>query len=40
MAEISNEVTGDKAFAKECMALSKEVDTAVKEYAIVEHKKY
>ncbi|WP_297093832.1 glycoside hydrolase family 125 protein [uncultured Draconibacterium sp.] len=40
MAEISNEVTGDKAFAKECLALSKEVDAAIKEYAIVDHKKY
>jgi len=40
LAEISNEVTGDKAFAKECLALSKEVDAAIKEYAIVDHKKY
>uniref|UniRef100_UPI00356A6D89 glycoside hydrolase family 125 protein n=1 Tax=Draconibacterium sp. TaxID=1965318 RepID=UPI00356A6D89 len=40
LAEISNDITGDKAFAKECLALSKEVDAAVKEYAIVEHKKY
>ena len=40
LAEISNEVTGDKAFAKECLALLKEVDAAIKEYAIVDHKKY
>lgn len=40
LAEISNEVTADKAFAKECLALSKEVDAAITEYAIVDHKKY
>ncbi len=40
LAEISNEVTGDKTFSKECLALSKEVDAAIKEYAIVDHKKY
>ena len=40
MAEISNEVTGDTAFAKECLALSNEVDAAVKKYAIVDHEKY
>lgn len=40
LAEISKEVTGDKAFAKECIALSDEVEDAIKEYAIVDHPKY
>jgi len=40
LAEISTEVTGDKAFAKECKALADEVENAIEEYAIVEHPKY
>ncbi len=40
LAEISEKVTGDKAFAKECKALADEVEKAIKEYAIVEHPRY
>ena len=40
LAEISHEITGDKAFAKECNTLADEVETAIKKYAIIEHPKY
>lgn len=40
MAEISNKITGDKAFAEKCLSLAKEVEDAVRKYAIVTHPKY
>ncbi|NLO02093.1 MAG: glycoside hydrolase family 125 protein [Bacteroidales bacterium] len=40
LAEISNKITGDKVFADKCLALSKEVEDAIKKYAIVDHPKY
>jgi len=40
LADISNNVTGDTKFAKECLILAKEVDDAIKEYGIVKHQKY
>jgi meiotically up-regulated gene 157 (Mug157) protein len=40
MAEISEQVTGDRAFAVKCRELADEVDKAVKEYGIVNHPKY
>ncbi len=40
LAEISTDVTGDKAFAKECRSLANEVEGAVKKYAIIEHPKH
>lgn len=40
LAEISNTVTGDRAFAQKCIALANEVDAAVKKYAIVEHPRH
>nr|WP_321356078.1 glycoside hydrolase family 125 protein [uncultured Draconibacterium sp.] len=40
LAEISSEVTGDKAFARTCVVFADEVEEAIKEYAIVEHPKY
>lgn len=40
MAEISSEVTGDAAFAKECLALAGEVETAIKKHGIVEHPRH
>ncbi len=39
LAEIVSTVNGDKAFATECLTLATEVEKALKEYAIVEHKK-
>jgi len=40
LAEISNKVTNDKAFADKCSALAKEVEAAIQKYAIVNHPKY
>lgn len=40
LAEISNEVTGDTAFAAQCKALADEVQAAVNKYAIVNHPKH
>lgn len=40
LAEISNEVTGDKNFAKKCAHLAGEVEAAIKKYAIVEHPRH
>jgi meiotically up-regulated gene 157 (Mug157) protein len=40
LAEISTKVTNDKAFADQCTALAKEVETAIQKYAIVNHPKY
>ena len=40
LAEISTKVTNDKAFANQCTALAKEVETAIQKYAIVNHPKY
>lgn len=40
LAEISAEVTRDEAFAKSCLALADEVETAIRKYAIVKHPKY
>ena len=40
LAEISSKVTNDRAFAEKCTLLAKEVDAAVKKYAIVNHPKY
>ncbi|SEK99303.1 hypothetical protein SAMN04488505_1011279 [Chitinophaga rupis] len=37
LAEISNTVWKDAAFAKECTDLANEVDRAIKAYAVVEH---
>jgi meiotically up-regulated gene 157 (Mug157) protein len=37
LAEISNKVTGDKAFAKKCETLANEVEAAINKYAVVEH---
>lgn len=37
LAEISNEVTGDKTFAKKCLRLADEVSDAIQKYAVVEH---
>jgi Uncharacterized conserved protein len=39
-AEILTEVNKDEKLASECKALADEVETALKEYAIVEHPKY
>lgn len=40
LAEISDKVTNDKAFADNCTALAKEVENAIQKYAIVNHPKY
>lgn len=40
IAEISNKVTGDKAFAEKCLAMAKEVEAAIQKYAIVNHPKH
>ena len=40
LAEISNQVTNDKTFAKKCETLAGEVEAAIEKYAIVEHPKY
>jgi len=40
LAEICTKVTNDKAFADQCTALAKEVETAIQKYAIVNHPKY
>ncbi|WP_430972186.1 glycoside hydrolase family 125 protein [Sunxiuqinia rutila] len=40
MAEISEEVTGEKSFAKDCLKLAAEVDEAIRAYGVVEHPKY
>jgi hypothetical protein len=40
MAEISEQITGDRSFGEKCGELAKEVDEAVKEYGIVNHPKY
>jgi meiotically up-regulated gene 157 (Mug157) protein len=40
LAEISNEITGDKTFSKECTDLANEVDAAIQKYALVNHPKY
>ncbi len=40
MAEISTKVTNDKAFAEKCEALAKEVEAAIRKYAVVNHPKY
>jgi len=40
LAEISSEVTGDKAFAKECKDLADEVEKAIEKYGIVEHPRH
>lgn len=40
MAEISQKITKDEAFAKSCLALADEVETAIRNYAVVEHPKY
>ena len=40
LAEISTKVTNDKAFSDKCIALAKEVETAIQKYAIVNHPKY
>jgi len=40
LAEISTKVTGDKAFAEKCAVLAKEVNDAIRKYAIVNHPKY
>jgi len=40
IAEICNKVTGDKDFAVKCLALAKEVEDAIKKYAIINHPKY
>ena len=40
LAEISEKVTSDKAFATECLALATEVQNAINQYAILIHPKY
>ena len=40
LAEISTKVTGDTSFAKKCVVLADEVNDAIQNYAVVEHKKY
>ena len=40
VAEISEKVTKDTAFAKECKALADEVEAALKKYALTNHPKY
>ena len=40
LAEICNDVTGDKKLAKQCVNLADEVEAAIEKYAIVEHPKY
>ena len=40
LAEIGNEITGDKAFEKECKELADEVEKAIVEYGVVKHSKY
>ncbi|MDL2221849.1 glycoside hydrolase family 125 protein [Parabacteroides sp. OttesenSCG-928-N08] len=40
MAEISNKVTKNGAFAKECLDLAREVQYAIDKYAIVDHLHY
>ncbi len=40
MAEISRKVIGEHGFADQCEALANEVAAAIREYAVVEHKKY
>lgn len=37
MADIHENITGDKTLANECIALADEVDAAIRQYAIVEH---
>ncbi len=39
-AEISEQVTGDTAFATECRELAQEVEDALRKYAVVEHPRY
>ena len=40
IAEISNKITGDTAFAEKCLAMAKEVENAIQKYAIINHPKY
>ena len=40
IAEISKKVTGDLAFAGKCLALAREVEEAIRKYAIINHPKY
>lgn len=40
MAEISTKVTKDTAFAGQCTAMAKEVESAIQQYGIVNHPKY
>jgi uncharacterized protein len=40
LAEISSGVTKDEAFAKACLVLADEVETAIRRYAVVNHPKY
>ncbi len=40
LAEICTKVTNDKVFAGKCLALAKEVEDAVRKYAIINHPKY
>lgn len=40
IAEISEQVTGDRSFAGKCRELAAEVNQAVKDYGIVNHPKY
>ncbi len=40
LAEISEQVTRDAGFAKQCRGLADEVDAAIKKYAIINHPKY
>ena len=40
LAEISQEVTGDKKFAETCLELANEVHSAIENYAVIEHPKH
>lgn len=40
LAEISRAVTHDESFAQSCLALAREVESAIRKYAVVKHPKY
>ena len=40
LAEISTAVTRDEEFAQTCLTLSREVESAIRKYAVVKHRKY
>ncbi len=40
LAEISTAVTRDEEFAQTCLTLAREVENAIRKYAVVKHRKY